>query len=406
MQTPPPVSSELFPTVTGFEVRSNYLNSGLTVETSYYDNLQPDNGAHPISDMAYSVNPSIALDKKTSRLHQTWTYAPSFTLYQHTSSQNLINQNATLDLVYRLSQHLSISGRDTFQQGSNVFNQPSLGGSVSGSTMSSPADVIAPFADRIGNQANAEISYQSSANSMIGASGTTALQDYPNQAQSAGLANWDMRGGSAFYNRLLSSTQYVGAIYQYSKEVNTLGNTQTETDVQAFNFFYTTYLMHTLTLSLTAGPQRYGVSQSPLPPFASWTPSITGSIAWQRDRTNFAASYSRSAAGGQGLLGAFITNTANGSARWQLARTWTVEATVSYLIRKNVSPLFLSSDAGGHSVSGTAGIEHSLSEHFRASLEYQRLHQSYSYISSISSDPDSDREFISISYQFTRPLGR
>ena len=145
---------------------------------------------------------------------------------------------------------------------------------------------------------------------------------------------------------------------------------------------------------------------SPLPPIASWTPSVTGSIAWQRDRTNFAASYSRTVAGGGGLLGAFSTNTANGSARWQLARTWTVEATVNYLIRKNVSLFSLLSYPGGYSVSGTAKIEHSLSEHFRVSLEYQRVHQSYSYISSISSDPDSDRGSISISYQFARPLGR
>jgi hypothetical protein len=37
---------------------------------------------------------------------------------------------------------------------------------------------------------------------------------------------------------------------------------------------------------------------------------------------------------------------------------------------------------------------------------YQRLHQSYGGIAAITSDPDADREFASISYQFTRPLGR
>ena len=406
MQIPPPISGEPLPTVTGSEVRSNYLDPGLTLETAYYDNLLPGYGAHPSSDMAYSVNPNIELDKMTSRLHQTWKYESNFTLYQHTSARNLVDQNASLHLLYRLSQHVSISGRDTFVKGSNIFNQPSLGVSLSGSTTSSPADVIAPYADLLSNQANAQLSYQFSANSMIGAGGTTALHNYPNQAQSPDLANSDMRGGSAFYNRLLSSTQYIGAIYQYSNEVDTLSRTESDTKVDTFSFFYTAHLMHALTLSVTAGPERYNVAMSPLPPFASWTPSVTGSIAWQRDRTNFAASYSRTVAGGGGLLGAFSTNTANGSARWQLARTWTVEATVNYLIRKNVSLFSLLSYPGGYSVSGTAKIEHSLSEHFRVSLEYQRVHQSYSYISSISSDPDSDRGSISISYQFARPLGR
>jgi hypothetical protein len=392
--------------VTGFEVRSNYLDTGLTFETSYYDNLLSGEGAHPTSDMAYSVDPRIQLDKMTSRLHQTWTYEPHFTLYEHTSALNLADQNASLDLIYRLSQHVSISGRDTFEKGSNVFNQPYLGGSVSGSITSSPADVIAPFEDRLSNQANVQLSYQFSANSMIGGGGTTALHNYSNQAQSPGLANSNMRGGSAFYNRLLSNTQYVGATYQYSRELDTLSDTQTDTEVQAVNFFYTIYLMHALTLSVTGGPLRYEVTQSPFPPFASWTPAVTGSIAWQRDRTSFAASYSRSVAGGGGLLGAFSTNTANGSARWQLAKTWTVESTANYLIRKNVSRFSLSSYNGGHSVSGTAQIEHSLREHFTVSLEYERIHQSYNYISSISTDPDSDRGSISISYHFARPLGR
>ena len=130
MQVPPAVSGEPLPTATGAEMRSNYLNTALTLETSYYDNLQPDSGAQPISDMAYSVNPSIALDKMTSRLHQTLTYSPHFTIYQRTSARNLVDQNATLDLSYRLSPHLSINGRDTFEKGSNVFNQPALGGSL------------------------------------------------------------------------------------------------------------------------------------------------------------------------------------------------------------------------------------------------------------------------------------
>ena len=61
---------------------------------------------------------------------------------------------------------------------------------------------------------------------------------------------------------------------------------------------------------------------------------------------------------------------------------------------------------GGHSISGTAQLEHPLGEHLKASLGYQRLHQSYSGIAAIIGDPDSDRVSISISYQFTRPLGR
>jgi outer membrane protein assembly factor BamA len=106
------------------------------------------------------------------------------------------------------------------------------------------------------------------------------------------------------------------------------------------------------------------------------------------------------------LLGAFSTNSASASARWQWARTWSVDAGAGYTIFKNVSPETLSSGQGGHSVSGTLSVGHPFKERFRAEAGYQRLHQTYNSIAAISGDPDSDRAFISISYQLTRPLGR
>jgi hypothetical protein len=406
MQTPPPVSGEPFPTITAYEERSNYLDPGLAVETSYNDNLLPGDGANPISTMGYSFRPSIELDKMTPRLHQTWTYDASFTLFQDETARNAADQHASLDLHYLLSPHLAIGGRDTFEKGSNLFNQPSLGGAVSGSASSSLTNDFAPFLDRLSNQANAGLSYQFSAYGMIGASGTTRLLHFPNQPQSGGLADSDSLGGSAFYNRQLTSTQYVGATYQYSKEADSAASTQTVTHVSTVNFFYALYLLHELTLSIMGGPQHYDVTQSPLPPSAAWTPAVTGSLAWQGNQTNFAASYSRSVAGGGGLFGAFNTTMAHASVRWRFARTWTVQSTAGYILRKNVAPLVFLSESGGRSISGTAQLEHPLSERLRASLSYQRLHANYSGIAAITGDPDSDRVSITISYQFTRPLGR
>jgi hypothetical protein len=402
MRTPPPVSVEPIPTFTGSEARSNYLDPGLTFETSYNDNLLGGSGILPISDMAYSVYPRIEFDKMTPRLHQTWRYEPRFTLYQHTGARNEADQNVSLDLTYRLSQHMTISGRDAFHKLSNVFNQPDslLGGA------SSAADVVVPFGDRLSNEANAQLSYQYSANGMIGGGGTTTMLTFPNQTSSSDLADSNSNGGSVFLNRRLTSTQYTGATYRYSRDVDSRGGTQTNTRVNTFNFFYTLYLMHVLTLSVAGGPQRFEVAQPPFPPSASWTPAVTGSAAWQGDRVNCEASYSRSVAGGGGLLGAFHSNSANVSARWRLARTWTLESAGSYTLRKNVSALSFFSEPGGHFTSETVSIEHSFGERIKATLGYQRLHQIYDSIAEISGDPDSDRESISISYQFRRPLGR
>jgi hypothetical protein len=130
------------------------------------------------------------------------------------------------------------------------------------------------------------------------------------------------------------------------------------------------------------------------------------SIGWQRSTTNVVASYSRSVSGSMGLPGAFDSSSANASARWQITRTFIIGSQISYAIFKNITPLFSPYFPGGHTVSGTASLQHSISDRFKAELGYIRLHQSYSGIATISNAPDSNSEYISITYQFTRALGR
>ena len=408
MLVPPPVNGEAYPTAVDSEARSNYLRAGLTFNTAYADNVVGGASANPVSDLSYSIWPTIALDQTTSRLHSMLTYSPGFTFYQRTSARNEADQNVALDFQYRLSPHVTASLGDSFQKSSSVFNQPDplSAGAVPGSGQSSPVAVIAPVADRLNNTANAELTYQFSRNGMIGAAGTFTNLHYPNSAQVPGLLDSSSRGGSAFYSHRLSRKHYIGATYQYSRILAYPVNAQSETQTHTVFLFYTIYLKPTLSLSLSGGPQHFDVAQFPLPAFRSWSPVATASMGWQGRHTNFAAGYSRIVTGGGGLLGAFHSNSANASARWQLARTWTVGSAASYAIYKNVTPFFFLSSPGGHTVSGTVSVQHPISEHLNAELGYTRLHQSYGGIAVISNAPDTNREFISVSYQFARPLGR
>jgi len=408
MLTPPPVNGETYPTTVGSETRSNYLRAGLTFNTAYSDNVVGGVSGNPVSDISYSIWPTIALDQTTSRLHSMLTYSPGFTFYQRTSARNEQDQNAALDFQYRLSPHVTASLRDSFQKSSNVFNQPDLlsAGGVPGSGQSPPVTVIAPVADRLNNSANAELTYQFSRNGMIGASGTFTNLHYPNPAEVPGLYDSSSRGGAAFYSHRLSKKHYLGATYQYSRILAYPVNAQSETQTHTVFVFYTVYLKPTFSVSLSGGPQHFDVAQFPLPAARSWSPAATASMGWQGLHTNFAASYSRTVSGGGGLVGAYHSNSANASARWQLARTWNVGSAASYAIYKNVTPFFFLASPGGHTVSGTVSVQHQISEHFNAEVGYTRLHQSYSGVGAISNAPDTNREFISVSYQFARPLGR
>ena len=409
MQIPPPVSRADYPTIGLSEARSNYLRGGLTFSSAYSDNVLGGASGAPVSDVSYSIWPSIALDETTPRLHWVFAYSPGFTFYQRTSSRNQADHNLGVNFQYRLSPHITLSLRDSFHKSSSFFNQPDLvaSGAVSGSAQSPVAGIIAPIADQLSNTGDASLSYQFSPYGMVGASGTFNNSRYLNPAESPGLYDSDFAGGSAFYNHRLSKKHYIGAAYQYSRILAYPVGVQNETQTHTVLAFYTLYLKPTLSLSFSGGPQHYDAAQGPgLPAARAWSPSVSASVGWQGQRTGFAAGYSRVVSGGGGLLGAFHSNSANASLRHQLTRNWSAGLAGAYEINKNITPLFFLSNPGGHSISGTASLQRRLGAHMDVGAGYTRLHQSYSGIAAIATTPDTNREFVSISYQFSRPLGR
>ena len=369
-------------------------------------------GTSPVSDTSYSLWPTISLDQTTPRLHQTLTYSPGFTFYQHTSVRNEQDQNLSLDFQYRLSPHITLSLRDGLRKSSNIFNQPYplSGGAISGSAQSAQLAVVAPLADQLNNTANAELAYQFSRNDMIGGSGMFATLHYLDPDQSAGLSDSNSRGGSAFYSHRLAKTQYLGATYEYSDILGDSPNGQNEAESQTQTHsilaFFTIYLKPNLSLSLSGGPQHFEVFQPSVTTIHSWSPAVTASMGWQGQRSSFAASYSRIVSGGGGLVGAYYANSADVFVRHLIARTWTIGATGNYAITENVSSALAVSNPGGHTVSESVSVQHPISEHLNVEFGYTHLHQSYSGIPVISSAPDANREYISVSYQLTRPLGR
>jgi hypothetical protein len=412
MLTPPPASGGSYPAAgTGAE-RSNYLRYGLTFSAAYSDNVFAGVSGHMVGDTNYSVWPTISLDQTTPRLHSVLTYSSGFTFYQKESGRNESDQNAGLSVQYRLSPHVTVNMHDSFQKSSSVFNQPDLVSStaVPGSAQAPTVAVVAPLADHLGNTTNAGISYQFGANSMVGASGSFAYLNYSNPAEVPGLYDSKSTGGSAFYNHRLSKKHYIGTTYQYSKflayPVEVQGGLRSTTQTHGVSGFYTLYLKPTLSFSLSGGTQHYETMQSPQPTSSSWSPTASASMGWQGRRTSFAGSYSRIITGSGGLLGAYHSNSATASTSWQLTRNWNVGSSASYAIYKNVTPFFFLSSPGGHTVSGTASVQRSIGEHLSVQAGYTRMHQSYEGIAAVSTFPDTNREFISLAYQFARPLGR
>jgi hypothetical protein len=407
MLTPAPVSGEGYSMGFTSETRSNYLRGGLVFSSAYNSDATTGTNGQPISDVSYSIWPTISLDQTRSRLHWVLNYSPGFTFYQKTSSLNQADQNLGVNLSYRLSPHVTLSVRDTFAKTSNVLNQPisDLASPVSGGVYVPNNSVIAPIADTLTNNANASITYQFSANGMVGASGTFTNLHYPNQAQVPGLSDSSSRGGSAFYNHRLSKMHYIGATYQYQWFLAYPNGGQSETQTQSVFLFYTVYFNPTFSVSFFGGPQYSNTQQFGLPTSTSWSPAGGASMSWQGKLTSFAASYSRSINSGGGLAGAVVLSSASGSLRRQLTRMLSMSIGGSYA-SNDILDALPALNNGGQTISGNASVQRQIGEHFSLQAQYTRLHQSYSLVAAISSVPNRNLAMISISYQFSRPLGR
>jgi hypothetical protein len=342
-------------------------------------------------------------------MHWVFSYSPGFTFYQRVSDLNQADQNLGIQFRYRLSPHLTLDLHDTLQKSSNVLNNPDLISSngVQGNPAGQTVEIVPPVADRLNNVGSALLSYQFSPRDMVGASGSFTNLHYPNPSEVQGLYDSTMLTGSAFYNRRLSSRSYIGANYQYLKVLAYPTGSDSVTETHAIVGFYTFYIKPTLSLSFSGGPQHYRVSQGTLfPTSSSWSPQVSASLGWQTRLTAFALSYSRLVTGGGGLLGAYHSNAANFSVRQIISRHWSAGAGFTYSDSKSVTPSFFQSSQDGHSIIGTASIERAIGRNIRFSAGYNRIHQSYKGVSVIAGTPDTNREFVAISYSFTRPLGR
>lgn len=413
MLTPPPVSGQTYPTAPLSEERSNYLRYGFAFATAYTDNVLGGSNSAPISDISYSIAPNAELDVTTPRLRWTANYAPGFTFYQRTSARNEADHRALIDFQYRLSPHVTLSARDALWKSSNVFNQQGLGsvGSVSGGTQVTNSSAVAPFADELSNSGYVGLTYQFALSGMIGASGAFTNLHYSNPQQVPGLSDSNSQSGSAFYAFRSAKLHYFGVIYQYQRLLASPNQSTSETQTQAALLFYTFLPSTHFSISLFGGPQHSDTvqptlttTQEPLPELHMWSPVAGASLNWQRHLTAIALSYSHMIAPGSGLVGAVRMDSGTISLNRQFTRVLTGSVAGGYTQNNYVGSSLLGNN--GHSIVGTASVQRQLGEHLNVQLGYTRLHQVYSRVTVLSATPDTNRGFVAISYQLSRPLGR
>jgi hypothetical protein len=404
MQTPPAITGLMAPKFFEAEGRVNYLRYGFAFTTAHSDN--------PTNDVSYSVAPTIAIHEATPRLYWDATYAPGFTFYQHTSSLNESDPNASLDFAYRLSPHVTISARDGLQKSSSILNQSNLGAAseVPGGAQVPNISVFTPLASRLTNSGNVDLSYQFALNQMIGVDGRVTTLHFPNPSQVPGLYDAQSQGTSIFYAVRVSSMHYFGVSYHYQRLLSYPTEATNETQTHGAVLFYTLYPNRHVTISAFAGPQhsdtlQSSATQTSVAPIRSWSPAAGASLSWEGRVNTLALSYSHVISDAGGLIGAVHMDSSAMSFSRQLTKTLSGSLGGAYVNNKLIGS-YPGLGINGHSVYGTASVQKKLGQNVSVQVGYMRLHQTYGTVPLISRDPDMNREFVSISYQFSRPLGR
>jgi hypothetical protein len=408
MSVPPSVGDSNFSMTTESEARSNYLNFGIVFTPGYQDNVQPGNGSSPQGDATFAISPSVSFDRAAFRQKATFTYSPNLMIYTPTSTLNSFNQSASASYGYLLSRRASFSLSDTFLRTSDVFtgSEAFSGSGVSGSTQTPTPAAVAPYAEQLVNTVNGDIHYQYTRNGMIGGSGSFLTFSFPNPNQAAGLYNSRSEYGSAYLSRRLTPQQYVGLTYQYGRTLAFAPGTTFEAQTNAVQPLYALFLGRGLTISVSGGILHLSDSATGQPSSGSWSPSGVGSVDWRGSVTSFAASFARTVAAGEGLLGVYKSTRVSGAGRWRITKTWATELSVSYNSISNAAPQIASqlSNTGGNTLAAQATVDHAFNDDFHMTAGYQRLEETYPGIPSIA--PDSDRAYVSITYAYRRPLGR
>jgi len=399
---------------------TNYLRGGVNVGATYDDNLLSANGPR-IGGYSYSVMPDIAIDLSRPRAVMILDYSGGYEVNQRFSASNSASHNAGADLRFRLSPHVNLRLTDRFSL-TTGFSDPfaaSPTGLATGVIQQPNLAVITPFARHTEDVGTVELTYQYSAGDMIGMSGTFDNSSFgASPAGSAQLVDSQSEEADGFYTHRFTPRNWSGVAYVFQRFTFTPATESVDT--HSFYLFHTIYLQRRMQLAFFAGPEYSELSTQivstvvavPLVSVVAVTDShdrlsVAGgaSFSWQGERTSISATGLRKVNDGGGLLTVVDATTGTASIRRQLTRSSTVELAAIYGDSRaldQTSSVFTELK----SASGSLAWVQRMGKSFSATLGYARDYQQQDVLTVPSANIYHNRGWITLGYQFTKPLGR
>jgi hypothetical protein len=388
--------------------RSNYLRGGINVGAIYDDNpLLLSSGVE--SNTSETIFPNIRIDESSSRMHWTLGYAGGLTVNQKITSENQGSHNLNFDSQYRLSPHVNLRVAETFSVITGFFDAGNGAEVVAGSGGPN-ASLITPLATQRSSVTTVETNYHFALNDLIGASGSFYDLHFTNVPAGTQLTDSETASGSAFWLHRIFHGDWSGLSYGFDRITSNPGNS--ETRVHSFRAVNTLSLWKRFTLTGFIGPQ-YSENQGLVTGATQATQSSGWSVSggaeggWQAERTSMSGGYSRSISDGSGVLGAVHLQTVHGNFRRVLVPGWAVALTASHGTNQSITVPFATSASSINLTSAGISLERNVGKSVGLRMGYTHDFQEQFGVpgSAQTFDASRNRFFVTLSYQWARPLG-
>ncbi len=403
--------------------RSNYLRGGVNVGATYDSNpLLLANGE---SNTSESIFPSIRIEESSPRIRWALGYAGGLTVNQKITSQNQGSQNLNFDSQYRLSPHVNLRVAENFSMTTGFFDAGN-GAAVVAGAGGPNASLIAPLATQRSSVTTVETNYHFALNDLIGGSGSLydlRFSNLPAQLTTT-LTDSQTASASAFWLHRIFRGDWGGTSYHFDRITFNGG----ESRVHSFYAVNTLNLSHRFTLTGFVGPQ-YSENQGLLSAATSpnsWSVAGGAEGGWQSLRTSLSAGYSRSITDGAGVLGTVRLQNIYANFRRELVPGWAAALTVVHGTNQSlvspassrltvvhgtnqslVSPAS-SSTSSINLTSAGISLERNVGKNIGLRLGYNHDLQEQSFgptAATSTLDANRNRFFVTLSYQWAKPLG-
>jgi hypothetical protein len=270
--------------------------------------------------------------------------------------------------------------------------------------------LVAPLSTQRSSMTTVETNYHFALNDLIGASGAFYDSHFSNAPPGTLLTDSQTATASTFWLHRLIGEDWGGVGYHFERiTFNPTG----ETRVHSFVVMNSLSLSKRFTLTGFVGPQYSEnnglVSGGGTQPIQSNGWSVSGGVAggWKNQHTSISAGYSRTISDGGGLLGSARVQTVQGAFRRQLTPGWGMGINASHGTNKSlVAPLSTSASSINLTSAGFS-VEHNVGKSLGLRLGYTHDFQEQFGLPAPNPTQDAHRNrfFVTLSYQWAKPLG-